>query len=92
MSRYYQNIMIIIYTRRVWSQIVDRLSEQFLARGLSWKQQETTPGDDEQPESDQGSDDSGVRRGVMRGDTCHYNARVIMRHVRVIRGLMRGRT
>ena len=68
MSRYYQNIMIIIYTRRVWSQIVDRLSEQFLARGLSWKQQETTPGDDEQPDSDQGSDDSGVRRGVMRGE------------------------
>ena len=60
--------MIIIYTRRVWSQIVDRLSEQFLARGLSWKQQETTPGDDEQPESDQGSDDSAVRRGVMRGE------------------------
>ena len=43
--------MIIIYTRRVWSQIVDRLSEQFLARGLSWKQQET-PEDHEQPESD----------------------------------------
>ena len=66
--------MIIIYTRRVWSQIVDRLSEQFLARGLSWKQQETTPEDYEQPESDQRSEDSGVRRGGMRGDTCHYEA------------------
>ena len=32
--------MIIIYTRRVWSQIVDLL-KQFHARGRSWKQQET---------------------------------------------------
>ena len=32
--------MIIICTRRVWSQIVDLL-KQFHARGLSWKQQET---------------------------------------------------
>ena len=31
--------MIIIYTRRVWSQIVVLL-KQFHARGLSWKQQE----------------------------------------------------
>ena len=64
--------MIIIYTRRVWSQIVDRLSEQFLARGLSWKQQETTPEDHEQPESDQGSEDSGVWLDARRGDYHHH--------------------